>query len=105
MKYINRGKRDILIFPQFDNIDEIEKIRKQYNELYGKISPHITLGCTNCEEIPIKLQNQYRTIVSKISVELIGENEESNLVFEIELNKNGKANLIKLENIPSNSMD
>jgi len=32
MKYINRGKRDILIFPQFDNIDEIEKIRKQYNE-------------------------------------------------------------------------
>ena len=44
MKYINRGKRDILIFPQFDNIDEIEKIRKQYNELYGKISPHITLA-------------------------------------------------------------
>lgn len=28
MNYINKGKRDILIFPKFDNIEEIQKIRK-----------------------------------------------------------------------------
>lgn len=171
MNYINKGKRDILIFPQFDKMEEIEKARKQYDELYGIVPPHITLafpfeneltneelkqeltnllkneepfyiemgditlnkdtrvntnyiflnfksgqdkiinihnmiydkilntkldfnyiphitlGCTNSEELPIKLQSEFKTVVSKISVELIGENEESNIIFEIELNK------------------
>ena len=42
MKYINKGKRDILIFPQFTNIEKIENIAKkleieeQYLENYGK---------------------------------------------------------------------
>ena len=36
-------KRAILIFPEFNNIHEIEVIRKQYDPLYEKIAPHITL--------------------------------------------------------------
>ena len=44
MKYINKGKRDILIFPQFTNIEKIENIRKQYDELYKILPPHITLA-------------------------------------------------------------
>ena len=44
MKYINKGKRDILIFPQFENINKLENIRKQYDELYGILPPHITLA-------------------------------------------------------------
>ena len=37
----NKGKRDVLIFPEFENISEIEKIRKQYDKLYGILPPHI----------------------------------------------------------------
>ena len=36
-------KRSICIFPTFDNGHEIEKIRRQYDPLYGLIDPHITL--------------------------------------------------------------
>jgi len=39
MKYY----RDILLFPKFNNIDIIEKIRKECDELYGIIGPHITI--------------------------------------------------------------
>ena len=35
--------RDILIFPKFKNIEEIEKIRKNNDKLYGIIPPHITI--------------------------------------------------------------
>lgn len=42
--YINKGKRDILIIPKFNNIDKIQEIRKKYDELYMKIMPHITLA-------------------------------------------------------------
>lgn len=169
MKYINKGKRDILIFPQFTNIEKIENIRKQYDELYKilpphitlafpfessmsndelkdrlmqvlkpvepfeivmsgvslhkdeniktnyiflnvvsgekeikilhneiyekvlnqKMSfeyiPHITLGTTENEQIEFKLNNKFKTIVTKVSVEEIGENEESNVLFEVDL--------------------
>lgn len=44
MNYINKGKRDILIFPKFNNINEIQKIRKKYDELYKIIMPHITIA-------------------------------------------------------------
>jgi len=44
MNYINKGKRDILIFPDFENIDKIQEIRKQYDELADIIMPHITLA-------------------------------------------------------------
>jgi 2'-5' RNA ligase len=35
--------RDILLFPKFDNVDILEKIRKECDELYGIIQPHITI--------------------------------------------------------------
>ncbi len=35
--------RDILLFPKFNNVDIIEKIRKECDELYGVIQPHITI--------------------------------------------------------------
>lgn len=44
MNYINEGKRDILIFPKFNNINKIQKVREQYDELFGVIMPHITLA-------------------------------------------------------------
>lgn len=169
MKYINKGKRDILIFPQFTNIEKIENIRKQYDELYKilpphitlafpfessvsndelkdrlmqvlksvepfeivmsgvslhkdeniktnyiflnvvsgvkeikilhneiyekvlnqKMSfeyiPHITLGTTENEQIEFELNNKFKTIVTKVFVEEIGENEKSNVLFEVDL--------------------
>lgn len=169
MKYINKGKRDILIFPQFNNIEKIENIRKQYDELYKilpphitlafpfessmsndelkerliqvlkpvepfeivmsgvslykdeniktnyiflnvvsgvkeikilhneiyekvlnqKMSfeyiPHITLGITENEQIEFELNDKFKTIVTKVFVEEIGENEESNVLFEVDL--------------------
>lgn len=44
MNYINKGKRDILIIPKFNNIDKIQKVREKYDELFDKIMPHITLA-------------------------------------------------------------
>ena len=169
MKHINKGKRDILIFPQFTNIEKIENIRKQYDELYKilpphitlafpfessmsndelknrlmqvlksvepfeivmsgvslhkdeniktnyiflnvvsgvkeiqilhneiyekvlnqKMSfeyiPHITLGTTENEQIEFEMNDEFKTIVTKVSVEEIGENEKSNVLFEVDL--------------------
>lgn len=169
MKYINKWKRDILIFPQFTNIEKIENIKKQYDELYKilpphitlafpfessmsneelkdrlmqalksvkpfeivmsgvslhkdeniktnyiflnvvsgvkeikilhneiyekvlnqKMSleyiPHITLGTTENEQIEFELNNKFKTIVTKVFVEKIGENEKSNVLFEVDL--------------------
>ena len=39
MKYY----RDILLFPKFDNVEILESIRKECDELYGIIQPHITI--------------------------------------------------------------
>lgn len=39
----NKGKRDIIIFPKFDNIDKIQKIRNKYDKLAHLIPPHITI--------------------------------------------------------------
>ena len=44
MNYINKGKRDILIIPKFNNVDKIQKIREKYDELFKVIMPHITLA-------------------------------------------------------------
>ena len=169
MKYINKGKRDILIFPQFTNIEKIENIRKQYDELYKilpphitlafpfessmsndelkdrlmqvlksvepfeivmsgvslhkdeniktnyiflnvvsgvkeikilhneiyekvlnqKMSfeyiPHITLGTTENDQIEFEMNDEFKTIVTKVFVEKIGENEKSNVLFEVDL--------------------
>lgn len=52
MNYINKGKRTILIFPKFTNINEIQKTRKKYDELYNKIPPHITIVFPFDSDIP-----------------------------------------------------
>lgn len=41
--YINKGKRDILIFPKFENINKIQKLRNKYDPLVNLIAPHITI--------------------------------------------------------------
>lgn len=35
--------RDILLFPKFENESVIEDIRKECDQLYGIIKPHITI--------------------------------------------------------------
>ena len=171
MNYINKGKRDILIFPKFKNINNIREIRKKYDELFDKImphitlafpfdkdisneqlkyqlekiteniekfkikcngitfkreneinqyyiflniiegkerieeihtqiydnilndiniknynyDPHITLGCVNSTDEKVETEEEFETIIDKIVVERIGEDEESIIEFEIEL--------------------
>lgn len=42
--YENIGKRDILIFPKFENIYLIQNIRNKFDPLANLIAPHITLA-------------------------------------------------------------
>lgn len=42
--YINKGKRNILIFPKFDNINLIQEVRLKYDKLSSLVEPHITLA-------------------------------------------------------------
>ena len=35
--------RTIMIFPEFDNIEVIDKIREQYDPLANFVRPHITI--------------------------------------------------------------
>lgn len=41
--YINKGKCDILIFPNFKNINKIQELRNKYDPLANLIPPHITI--------------------------------------------------------------
>ena len=41
--YTNKGKRDILIFPKFKNINKIQELRDKYDPLANLIAPHITI--------------------------------------------------------------
>lgn len=40
----NNGKRDILIFPKFENIYLIQTIRNKFDPLANLVAPHITLA-------------------------------------------------------------
>lgn len=68
-------KRDILIFPKFNNIELMQSIRKKYDRLYNIIPPHITLvfpftdNISN-EDLYIKLK------------ELIKDTKKFNVKFE-----------------------
>ena len=42
--YNNKGKRDILIFPKFNNLNLIQEIRDKYDRLATLVEPHITLA-------------------------------------------------------------
>jgi len=41
---MNEGKRDVLIFPKFKNIDKLQDIRIKYDSLANIVPPHITLA-------------------------------------------------------------
>lgn len=55
-----------------------------HEELPFEYKPHITLGCTK-EKIDLSLDEEFDTTVDQLSVELIGENEESNIIIRISL--------------------
>ena len=44
MNYVNEGLRDILIFPELDDVSLIQDIREEYDELANIVPPHITLA-------------------------------------------------------------
>ena len=79
------------IFLDFVQGEEI--IKALHHRIYSEIfkeelpfeyRPHITLGCTK-EKIDLSLDEEFETIVDQLSVELIGENEESNIIIRISL--------------------
>ena len=53
---------------------------KNYN-----YDPHITLGCVNSTDEKVETEEEFETVIDKIVVERIGEDEESIIEFEIEL--------------------
>ena len=59
--YNNIGKRDILIFPKFDNIDIINEVRNKYDRLSNLVAPHITLA------FPFKDEISNEDLISKLS--------------------------------------
>lgn len=66
--YNNIGKRDILIFPKFDNIDVINNIRKKYDRLANLVAPHITLAFPFKDEISNEqLINQLSSLLKNYS--------------------------------------
>ena len=71
--------RTIMIFPQFKNIEIINEIRNRYDPLAKLVRPHITLV--------FPFENEMSN-VNKISVEMIGEHEESIIVFDRRLDDN-----------------
>ena len=80
------------IFLNFIQGEEtIKDIHKRiYNEILHEeltfdYKPHITLGCTK-ELIVLNLDEGFETVVDQLSVELIGENEESNIIIRVRLN-------------------
>ena len=67
MNYINKGRRDVLIIPDFEEIEEIQEIRKKYDELYKIIPPHITLAFPfedeiSNEDLKIKLKELLKDV-------------------------------------------
>ena len=66
--YNNIGKRDILIFPKFDNMDVINNIRKKYDRLANLVAPHITLAFPFKDEISNEeLINQLSSLLENYS--------------------------------------
>lgn len=64
----NKGKRDILIFPKFKNLDKIQKIRNKYDNLSNLVPPHITLVFPFSDKISNdELSNKLTTLLNNIS--------------------------------------
>jgi 2'-5' RNA ligase len=68
-----------MIFQQFKNIEIINEIRNRYDPLAKLVRPHITLV--------FPFENEMSN-VNKISVEMIGEHDESIIVFDRGLDDN-----------------
>ena len=83
--YNNIGKRDILIFPKFDNMDIINEVRNKYDRLANLVNPHITLGQADSLEDFSDFNYEFTTVINKVSVVFIGENEESIIIKNIKL--------------------
>jgi|GEM_PF-242554 len=92
LAYNNENIKTIYIF--LNGVSGVKKIKILHNEIYEKVLnqkmsfeyiPHITLGITENEQIEFELNDKFKTIVTKVSVEEIGENEESNVLFEVDL--------------------
>ena len=60
--YNNIGKRDILIFPKFNNMDIIDDIRNKYDRLANLVKPHITLA------FPFKDKMSNEELIDKLSI-------------------------------------
>ena len=59
--YNNKGKRDILIFPKFKNMNLIQKVRNKYDRLFNLVEPHITLA------FPFKNEMSNEELILKLS--------------------------------------
>ena len=57
----NKGKRNILIFPKFDNMNLIQGVRNKYDRLSSLVAPHITLA------FPFKDEMSNEELISKLS--------------------------------------
>ena len=82
MKYF----RDILLFPKFDNVKIIEDIRKDCDELYAVIQPHITIVFPFIDDISdedlIKNVRNYFKDKTKFYVKFSGTSySEDNYIF------------------------
>ena len=83
-------KRVDIYYIFLDFIEGEEKIKDLHKRIYKEIlreeltfdyRPHITLGCTK-EKITLSLDEEFESMVEQLSVELIGENEESNIIIQ-----------------------
>lgn len=73
--YNNKGKRDILIFPKFKNIDLIQQVRNKYDRLSNLVAPHITLA------FPFKDEMSNEQLILKLS-ELLKEYSQFKVSFK-----------------------
>ena len=90
IRFDNRVKVYYIFLNFIQGEDTIIDIHKRIyndilqNELPFDYKPHITLGCTK-EIIDLNLEEEFETVVDQLSVELIGENEESNIIIQVKL--------------------
>ena len=94
-------ERDILIFPKFDNIDKIQKIREKNDRLYDKIMPHITivfpfLSEMSNSEISLRLENLVSNF-GKFKVDCRGVSlSNDNYIFLNCTEGEGEGHIVKL---------
>lgn len=68
-------KRSILIFPQFNNINLIQNVRKSYDRLSNTLPPHITLAFPFTDEI------SNATLIAHLST-LLKNHSPFNVIFK-----------------------